>query len=76
MDMNYLVQRRINAQKRYRRKVTLTIALGAILLVLILIGLIKLIVDEKKADERLNELQNRRAMKCTPVFMLGYCCTG
>lgn len=51
MDSNYLIQRRINAQKKYRRKVTLTIALGAILLVLIIIGLVKVIVDEKKAEE-------------------------
>lgn len=51
MDMNYLVQRKIDAQKKYRRKVTVTIALGVILLVLILVGLIKVIVDEKKAGE-------------------------
>lgn len=51
MDMNYLVQRRINAQKKYRRKVTLTIALSAILLVLIIVGLIKVIWDEKHTGE-------------------------
>ena len=51
MDSNYLIQRKINAQKKYRRKVTLTIALSAILLVLIIIGLVKVIVDEKKAEE-------------------------
>lgn len=51
MDNNYLIQRKINAQKKFRRKVTLTIALSAILLVLIIIGLVKVIVDEKKADE-------------------------
>lgn len=50
MDMNYLVQRRINARKQYRRKVTVTIAFSIILVVLILIGLIKVIVDEKKAE--------------------------
>ena len=51
MDMNYLVQRRINARKAYRRKVIVTIALSAILLVLILVGLIKVILDEKKAED-------------------------
>lgn len=51
MDMNYLVQRKINTRKAYRKKVTLTIVLGILLFVLILIGLIKVISDEKKADE-------------------------
>ncbi len=51
MDMNYLVQRKINARKAYRRKVILTIALSAILLVLIIVGLVKVILDEKKAEE-------------------------
>lgn len=51
MDMNYLVQRRINARKAYRRKVILTIALSAILLVLIMVGLVKVILDEKRAEE-------------------------
>lgn len=51
MDMNYLVQRKINTRKAYRRKVTLTIVLGIILFVLILVGLIKVISDEKKAEE-------------------------
>ncbi len=71
MDMNYLVQRRINAQKRYRRKVTLTIALGAILLVLILIGLIKLIVDEKKADEGSKNAGNQVSENVTPGLSSG-----
>lgn len=51
MDMNYLVQRKINAKKAYRRKIIITIALSAILVILILIGLIKVIMDEKKAEE-------------------------
>lgn len=51
MDMNYLVQRRINARKAYRRKVTLTIVLSVILLVLIIVGLVKVILDEKKAED-------------------------
>ncbi len=51
MDMNYLVQRRINARRAYRRKVIATIALSAILLVLIVVGLIKIIMDEKKAED-------------------------
>ena len=51
MDMNYLVQRRINTRKKYRRKVTLTIVLSVILVVLILAGLIKVIVDEKKTGD-------------------------
>jgi len=49
--MNYLVQRKINARKAYRRKVIATIALSAILLVLIVVGLIKIIIDEKKAED-------------------------
>ena len=48
MDMNYLVQRRILAKKRYRRKVMFTITLCGLLLILILVGLIKILVDEKK----------------------------
>jgi len=51
MDMNYLVQRRINARKAYRRKVILTIALSAILLVLFIVGLVKIILDEKETKE-------------------------
>ena len=51
MDMNYLVQRKINAQKQYRRKVTITVILSVLLVILILIGLVKVILDEKKAEE-------------------------
>lgn len=50
MDSNYLIQRKINAKRRHRRKVTLTIAFGAILLVLILVGLIKVIADNRKEE--------------------------
>lgn len=48
MDMNYLVQRRINARKKYRRKVAITITLSVLLLILIIVGLVKVIIDEKK----------------------------
>lgn len=51
MDNNYLVQRRINAQRKKRRKVTLTIAVCAIVLVLIIVGLVKVIVDDKKEKQ-------------------------
>ena len=51
MDMNYLVQRKINAKKAYRKKVILTVVFSAILLVLIVAGLLKVIWDEKKAEE-------------------------
>ena len=51
MDMNYLVQRKINAKKAQRKKIILTVVLSAILLVLIVVGLIKVILDEKKAEE-------------------------
>lgn len=54
MDMNYLVQRKMNAQRQYRRKVTITIILSIILVLLIVVGLIKVIMDdmaEKKAEE-------------------------
>jgi len=50
MDMNYLVQRRILAKKRYRRKVMFTITLCGLLLILILVGLIKILVDEKATE--------------------------
>lgn len=50
MDMNYLVQRRLNAKKAYRRKVVMTVALSVIFLILFLIGLVKVILDEKKAE--------------------------
>lgn len=66
MDMNYLVQRRINAQKKYRRKVTLTIALSAILVVLIIIGLVKVIVDEKKAEDSAQDGGNKISGEVTP----------
>jgi len=48
MDMNYLVQRKINAQKQYRRKVTITIVMSVLVVLLILGGLIKVIIDDKK----------------------------
>lgn len=51
MDMNYLVQRKINTRKAYRKKVTLTIVLGIILFLVILVGLIKVIADEKKSEK-------------------------
>lgn len=66
MDMNYLVQRRIDAQKKYRRKVTITIVLGVILVALILIGLIKVIVDEKKADDGNAGNSNQVSDRLTP----------
>ena len=66
MESNYLVQRRINAQRKYRKKVTLIIALSAILLVLILVGLVKVIMDEKKAEEGNGEHPNRVAENVTP----------
>lgn len=66
MDMNYLVQRRMNAKKAYRRKVVLTIALSVILLVLILVGLVKLIVDEKRAEENSKGTEHNASENLTP----------
>lgn len=66
MDMNYLVQRRINARKQYRRKVTVTIVLSIILVVLILVGLIKVIVDEKNAETNNPENGNNISAEATP----------
>lgn len=66
MDSNYLVQRRLNEQKKYRRKVTLAIALGAILVVLILIGLIKVIMDEKKAEKNNGETGKQTTTQLSP----------
>ncbi len=50
MDMNYLVQRKINAQKQYRRKVTITIVLSVVLVLLIIVGLVKVILDDRKEE--------------------------
>jgi len=55
MDMNYLVQRKINAKKKYRRKVMLTVTLGVVLMILIMVGLIKILVDEKKTESGNNQ---------------------
>lgn len=66
MDMNYLVQRKINAKKAYRRKVIATIALSAILLVLIIVGLVKVILDEKKAEENAANKGTNVSEKITP----------
>jgi hypothetical protein len=66
MDMNYLVQRKINAKKAYRRKVILTIALSAILLVLILVGLVKVIWDEKRAEENAGNKGTNVSENVTP----------
>lgn len=67
MDMNYLVQRKINAKKKYRRKVMLTATLGVVLLILIMVGLIKILVDEKKAESGNNqEVQNSVAVQEVP----------
>lgn len=71
MDSNYLIQRRINAQKKFRRKVTLTIALSAVLLVLILIGLVKVIADEKKASDGSQENNSQTAGQLTPGAITG-----
>lgn len=59
MDMNYLVQRKINAKKQYRRKVTAIIALSAILLVLVLVGLIKIMSDEKESESGKQTTENQ-----------------
>lgn len=66
MDMNYLVQRKINAQKKYRRKVILTITCSVILLVLFIVGLIKVIVDDKSAEENNKGTGTNVAENLTP----------
>lgn len=71
MDMNYLVQRRINAQKKYRRKVTLTIALSVILLVLFVIGLVKIIMDEKNAEKNAQGAGTNVSENVTPGIPTG-----
>jgi len=70
MDSNYLVQRKINAQKKYRKKITLIVALCAILFVLILIGLIKVIMDEKKAENGTGTT-NKVTENLTPGIITG-----
>ena len=70
MDSNYLVQRKINAQKKYRKKITLIVALCAILFVLIMIGLIKVILDEKKAEKGTGTT-NKVAENLTPGIVTG-----
>lgn len=71
MDMNYLVQRRINAKKEYRRKVVLTIALSVILLVLVLVGLVKILLDEKKAEENNQGAGTNVSENLTPGALTG-----
>lgn len=66
MDMNYLVQRKTNAKKAYRRKVVITVALCAVFLLLILVGLIKVILDEKKAKENNQGAENNISETVTP----------
>ena len=58
MDINYLVQRRINAKKKYRRKVALTVTLGVVLLILIVVGLVKILMDEKQAGNNNKNMQS------------------
>lgn len=71
MDMNYLVQRRINAKKKYRRKVVLTIALSVILLVLVLVGLVKVIMDEKNTEENNQGTGTNVSENLTPGAVTG-----
>lgn len=68
MDMNYLVQRRINAKKAYRRKVVLAITLSVILLALFLVGLIKVIIDDRndKKAEADKGIQSNVSEQVTP----------
>lgn len=66
MDMNYLVQKKVNAQKAYRRKIVLAVALTAILLLLVVVGLIKVIMDEKKAEENNKSTENNVSENVTP----------
>lgn len=65
MDNNYLVQRRINAKKQFRRKVALTAILGSILLILIVIGLIKVILDEKNGGGEIKEKHGQTSEQLT-----------
>lgn len=70
MDSNYLIQRRINAQKKQRRKVTITIAVCAIVLVLIIVGLVKVILDDKSEKEG-NGTTNKVTENLTPGVPTG-----
>ena len=65
MGSNNAAQGRINAQNEYRRKLTITLVLSVILLILILVGLVKVILDEKKAQEG-NKENNKVAETLTP----------
>ncbi len=71
MDMNYLVQRKMNAQRQYRRKVTITIILSIILVLLIVVGLIKVIMDEKKAEESQKSGETNVSESLTPGALTG-----
>lgn len=66
MDMNYLVQRKINAQKKQRRKVILTVALSVILLILVIAGLIKILHDEKNDGDGTKDGNSKVSENLTP----------
>ena len=71
MDMNYLVQRKINAKKAYRKKVILTLVGSAIVLALIIVGLIKVVVDEKNAGENTGNPGTNVSENITPELSEG-----
>ncbi len=71
MDMNYLVQRKINAQKQYRRKVIVTIVLSVVLVLLIVVGLVKVILDDKKTEEAGKNGADNRVENVTPGATIG-----
>lgn len=66
MDSNYLIQRKINARRQYRRKVTLAITLAIILVVLIIIGMVMLLVDGDKSGAGNSGKQNQTSGNVTP----------
>lgn len=51
MDMEYIRQRKIKHMRQYRIKVISTIVLGAILLVLCIVGIVKLVSDSRADGE-------------------------
>lgn len=66
MDSNYLIQRKINARRQYRRKVTLAITLAIVLVVVIIIGLVMVMMKEGKSDTGDSGRQNQTSDKLTP----------
>lgn len=64
-DYNYLVKRKINAKRQFRRKIIITMAFSGILLLLVCIGLIRAIFGSEK-EENQNDNDKQTVAELTP----------